>query len=515
MALEHAIRSERAGAPNLTAKREVTMRHSGRLQPSRAEAKAARAVVALAALFLAGSAGLPGAHAQSSGKCTVTGDKVASPASIRLGDTVQVRLTLRADCPDAEFRAADIVLTVDQSYSMVNNGKLRAAQDAAKRFVDKTDLALQRVSLVTFYERGEVAVGLTSDAQALFRAIDTIPIRAGTNVMDAIDVGQQELVANGRPGARPVIVLITDGSPNQPSTNPQGSAIRSANAAKAAGTMIITIGLGSGADEDLLKRIASDPSSYYYSPQGSDLDAIYDSIALVVAGAALRDVAVEDDLPTNVELIAGTDAPAATVAGRRLTWLANGLPQDGLTWEYELRPTAIGTYPTNVRAEATFAESDGVRRTFGFPVPVITVRDPNESRTCGARDVWNVTVHSFPDTVGISSAGPPRGCNLAFDGGDWIVGTTYRIPDLNYELTDATGVKVLFKGTSVPGPGRVDQRLFISVCQPPPYRLRLLTGELNGYALCPNGPVEREITLRDFNPRVYQRTQVSYGFVRE
>lgn len=484
------------------------------LPPART-APAMRVLVASMAVLLLGASVAPGVAAQSAGSCIVTGDKVASPASLRLGETVQVRLTLKAECPDAEFRAADIVIAIDQSYSMVNNGKLRAAQDAAKRFIEKTDLTLQRVSLVTFFERGEVAVGLTGDEQALFRAIDAISIKAGTNVMDALDVAQQELQTNGRPGTRPVIVLITDGSPNQPSTNPQGSAIRSANAAKAAGTMIISIGLGSGADEDLLKRIASDPSSYYYSPQGSDLDAIYDSIALVVAGAALRDVVLQDDLPANVELVGGSDAPSAAVTGRRLEWQANGLPQDGLTWIYELRPTAIGTYPTNVRAEATYAESDGVRRSFTFPVPVITVRDPNESRTCGARDVWNVTVHSFPDTVGISTAGPPRGCNLSFDGGDWIVGTTYRIPDLTYELTDATGVNVLFKGTSVPGPGRVDQRLFMSVCQPPPYRLRLLTSELNGYVLCPNGPVEREITLRDFKPRVYQRTQVSFGFIRQ
>lgn len=485
----------------------------------RTNRRLARPIAGLAIVAAACLAATPGelapVVAQTAGQCTVTGDKVVSPASIRLGETVQVRLTLRAECPQAEFRAADIVIAIDQSYSMVNNGKLRAAQDAAKRFVEKTDLALQRIGLVTFYERGDVAVGLTDDEAALFRAIDGIAIKAGTNVQDAIDVAQQELSANGRPGARPVIVLITDGSPNQPSTNPQGAALRSANAAKAAGTMIISIGLGSGADEDLLKRIASDPASYYFSPQGSDLDAIYDSIALVVAGAVLRDIVLEDDLPANVELVAGTDAPAATVAGRRLSWTANGLPVGGLTWIYELRPTAIGTYPTNVRAEAAFAETDGVRRTFMFPVPVITVRDPNEARTCGGRDVWYVTVHSFPDTVGISTAGPPRGCNLSFDGGDWVVGTTYRIPDLTYELTDVTGVNVLSRGTSVPGPGRVDQRLFLSACQPPPYRLRLLTSELGGYVLCPNGPAEREITLRDFNPRVYQRTLVSFGFLRD
>jgi hypothetical protein len=61
----------------------------------------------------------------------------------------------------------------------------------------------------------------------------------------------------------------------------------------------------------------------------------------------------------------------------------------------------------------------------------------------------------------------------------------------------------------------VDQRLYIRVCDPPPYRLRLVTGDLAGYSLCPNSPTERIITLKDFRPRAFQRTEVRFGYIRQ
>jgi hypothetical protein len=120
-------------------------------------------------------------------------------------------------------------------------------------------------------------------------------------------------------------------------------------------------------------------------------------------------------------------------------------------------------------------------------------------------------VHSFPDSVGVSSTGVP-GCNNRFDSGDWPLGSSRRLPNLEYELTDKDG-NVLFRGNGVPGAGRVDQWLYIRVCTPPPYTLRLLTEALDGYELCPNSPEEREITLRDFRPQVFQRTEELFGYM--
>ena len=188
--------------------------------------------------------------------------------------------------------------------------------------------------------------------------------------------------------------------------------------------------------------------------------------------------------------------------GKRLTWQHGVVPSDGLSWVYQVKPTEAGTYYTNDLAEAEYLDVDGERKIFTSPA-ADHGRDPKPKGLL-RRETWTVMVHSFPDTVGVSSTSVPRGCNLNFDSGDWATGTAYRLPDLEYELTDASGVNVLYRGKGVPGPGRVDQRLYISTCEPPPYKIRLLTTELNGYATCPNGPPELDITIRNFRPKVYR-----------
>lgn len=475
---------------------------------------ASLALVLVTGLGAASAAPVSQGEPSEEGSCQVTGDKVASPTKVKLGETVQIRLTLEPNCPEAQFRKADIILAVDGSFSMLNNNKLSDAQKAARSFVSNTDLSLQRIGIVHFFERSVVLIGLSDDEADINRAIDQIGVRSGTNIEEAIDTSQAELDANGRPDALPVMILITDGSPNQPSSNPQGAALRAANSAKLLGTEIYSIGLGAGAAEDLLLQIASDPSKYYFAPQGADLEDVYNSIALVVAGGGLRELDLRDDLSAKVDLVADTGVPEPDgIVGKRLSWQHGVVPSDGLTWVYQVKPTEAGTFVTNDLAEAEYLDVDGERKIFTFPQPEITVEDP-KPKSCSIRDTWTVMVHSFPDTVGVSTTSVPRGCNLNFDSGDWATGTAYRLPDLEYELTDASGVNVLYRGTSSPGPGRVDQRLYISTCEPPPYKLRLLTTELNGYATCPNGPPEREITIRDFRPKVYRRTQVRFGFTR-
>ena len=449
---------------------------------------------------------------QAPDTCIVTGTKTASPARIRLGQTVQIRLTLESTCPEAEARTADIMLAIDQSRSMLEAGKLTAAKDAARAFVMATDLTEQRVGVVGFYGSADVRQELTDDQSDLLSAIDGIAIASGTNLSAAIDTAQAELDARGRDDAIDVIILMTDGDPNSPISNPITAALRSANAAKLSGTVIYSIGLGTDVTEDLLVQIASSEENYFFAPGTSELEAIYAAIALVVGATAVRDVGLDDVLSRDVDLVAGSSLPAATVTGRTLEWAAGAIPSIGLEWTYEVTPKRVGSYPTNDSAEATYLDIDGEIRTFEFPRPMITVLEP-EPPTCGARDSWTVLVHSFPDTVGVSSSAP-RGCNLRFDSGDWATGIYYRLPSLEYVLTDETGTTELARSSGVYSAGKVDQRLYFRVCQAPPYKLRLVTTELDGYKLCPNAPVERLITLRDFRPRSYRSTQERFGFIR-
>jgi hypothetical protein len=447
--------------------------------------------------------------------CVINGDKVASPVRVLLGETAQIRLMLDPECPPAVYRKADIVLVIDRSLSMSEDNKMTAAKAAARAFVDTTDLGLHRIGLVSFASDVFVSpIGLSADRAKILQAIDDIEIRPGTNIASAIDSAQDLLDSDGRAEAISVLILLSDGSPNAPSPDPRAAAVVSANFSKLAGTTIFSIGFGSDADEDLMGSLSSGSQNYYYAPGADGLKAIYEQIAVVVGTSVVRDVVLVDDLSADVNFVAGSAVPTAEVGGKRLTWKAGLLPSDGLAWVYEVLPTRVGTYPTNDRAAATFTNADGSAGQFVFPVPQITVVDPNESKTCTDPDSWTVMVHAFPDFVGVSAVNY-IGCNNRFDSGDWFGGTYPRLPSLEFQLVESATGKVLATGNAQSAPGRVDQRVNLRACQPPPYKLRLASADLGGYDLCPNSPGERTITARDFKRSgAYKSTEKRFGFVR-
>ena len=475
----------------------------------------------LAGLLLAGLLGLaPAATSlaeplrQGEG-CTIGGTKTATPARIKLGESVKITLKLTPQCPPATFRAADIVVVMDVSRSMQDDGKIDAAKKAAKTFVQVTDLSVHRMGLIFFAGNPVSVQDLTTDASALIKKIDQVTLSSGTNISAALDAAKAMLDTQGRPGVLPVIILMSDGAPNMPTTgDPERLSIMSANAARVAGIEVFAIGLGRDAAEGLMLQLVTSPSHYFSSPDNAQLEQIYRDIAHIVGDVGIRDLALDDDLSADVTLEPNTPAPATTsVTGRRLTWQSALLASAATTeWNYYVKPTRLGTYPTNDKAVATYRDVDGVTRQFEFPKPLVTVLDPRDIPPCNSPNPWVVAVYSFPDAVGVGGALNGLGCNNQFDSGDWFLGTQFALPHLEYELTDETGQQVLFRAKGVPGPGRVDQRLQMRACVAPPYKLRLTTTDLAGYQLCPNSPAERLITARDF--RGFKYRQERYGLVR-
>jgi hypothetical protein len=494
---------------------------AGRQSKGALIAAGALALVALAALVPVVSPVRAAALNQVPERCTITGTKTALPARVLRGDPVEIRLRIKPSCPGETFRDVDLVMVIDQSRSMAEAAggagtqtKETAAKTAAKTFVD-TALATgrTRVALVTFGGSANLGIGLSTDAVAIKRAVDSFPLLSGTNISAGIDMAFNDvLTPNARAGAIKVIIVMSDGAPNAPAPNPDTAAVRSANAARLGGTQLYAIGLGSDRDDDLLKRVAGSASNYYPSPTGSDLEQVYRSIALLVGNFAVQNMVLDDDLSGYVQYIPGSARPEAEVAGSRLTWKANLIPEQGFTMTYRVTAMRVGTWPTNDKAVATFINADGKPDSYTFPKPQITiVEPPPEGPTCTGTNWWTLAIHSFPDSVGISG-GSATGCNNRFDGGDWLAGTGKPLPKLEYEIKDAAG-KTIFRSQGVPGPGRVDQRIYARVCVPPPYTVRLLTTNLGGYGLCSNLAAERRITLRDFRPASARRTELRFGYV--
>jgi RHS repeat-associated protein len=165
-----------------------------------------------------------------------------------------------------ESQIQDVMLVIDRSGSM-SNGPIDDAKSAAKSFISQLDLAIDQVGLVSFADTARLDYALTTNGGAVRSAIGSLVASGGTAIGAGINAAQAQLSAGARSGSQPIMVVLSDG---QSGDNPIGAA----NAAKAAGTRIISIALGS-ADTATMSAIASSPSDYYYASTSDGLSDNY------------------------------------------------------------------------------------------------------------------------------------------------------------------------------------------------------------------------------------------------
>lgn len=105
-----------------------------------------------------------------------------------------------------EQAPVDVVLALDTSNS-VRGEKLRRLLEAARLLVAEVD-ARDRVGLLTFNERVMERVPLTEDISQVATALTLVTAEGATSLFDAVFAA---LVSRHRPGARPVVLLFSDG----------------------------------------------------------------------------------------------------------------------------------------------------------------------------------------------------------------------------------------------------------------------------------------------------------------
>lgn len=212
---------------------------------------------------------------------------------------IYMPILLKESCNE-QWVYSDVVLVMDMSLSMnqsVGGGrtKLSAALDAGRRFVALMDFEpdaagrSDRVAVVGFNAEAWVAAGLTNDAVSLGGAIDSLPTRQAryTRLDLGFDAGLDVLrPALGTTNTTPVIVLLTDGLPDQVPPDPSDGTVettvrKAAQRAKDSGVRVYTIGLGLPIDLNapLLRDCATSPAAYFQTPDPETLATIYTQIA--------------------------------------------------------------------------------------------------------------------------------------------------------------------------------------------------------------------------------------------
>ncbi len=180
----------------------------------------------------------------------------------------EMRVTV--DCP-SEFVPLDVVLVIDASGSM-GGERIVNAKLAAQQFIS-TLLFEDAVSVASFTSVGTIRINLTTDHAAAATAVDGIGGGGGTAINSGITAAAQVLSSQGRAGALPVIILLSDGGSSY------SAAVSAAQSAHAAGFRLISVGLGAGTNENLMADIASSRADYFFAASGTDLPTLYDGLA--------------------------------------------------------------------------------------------------------------------------------------------------------------------------------------------------------------------------------------------
>lgn len=187
--------------------------------------------------------------------------------------------------PRTYLNPLDVMLLIDRSGSMGSEGKMDAAKNAAKMFVDLMRTR-DKIGVVDFDDVASLTRSLTQiDADRTVitdtkEAIDGLFPRNYTSIGGALLEGHQELNAKGADDPVRTMILLSDGLEN---SSPY---VRDVLSDIVDDQIVVhTVGLGSNADQDLLHTIAKQTGGEYrFSPSAKQLQEIYNAISAKVYG---------------------------------------------------------------------------------------------------------------------------------------------------------------------------------------------------------------------------------------
>ncbi|WP_435925839.1 IPT/TIG domain-containing protein [Paenibacillus sp. DYY-L-2] len=365
----------------------------------------------------------------------VTVSKTVSPTSITTEEEALVTLNITGTPPVNVIRPNDVVLIIDRSGSMSDENKMQAAIDSAKGFVDLMDLTKHRVGVVDYSSDTSISsFPLTTDKTAVKNYINGLRAGGSTATGDAIKMARQ-LLADHRPDAQPVIVLMTDGDATQPSKNPYEYALENAAQAKDEGIVFYTIALllsnanpNTSGPNLLLKEMATTSHHHHFVLGSVGLADIYAAIVQEIGLASAYDVIVKDIVSPEFEIVPGSydnNIPKPVVEGNTLRWDFLELKKDVLTFTYKIRHKEgqlTGTFPVSaVDSSIIYKDYTGAQRkllipavnlTVAYPKPTIEKVEPDSGYVQGGETVVITGTNFRPNPI--VKFGPTQASNVQY-----------------------------------------------------------------------------------------------------
>lgn len=303
-------------------------------------------------------------------------EKSIHPSSVQPGEEVTITITLHAVSsicgPEVVGKPLDVVLVIDHSGSMEDfvstllgmQSKLVNAKEAAKAFVDEMNMTNDRVALVQFDDYASLLQSLSHDPIAVKSSIEGITGGGGTSIDAGLRMAHEELASNGRIDAALVTIILSDG------LSDLTSAVNEAKSAQADGIRIISVGIGSDVDQNLMRQIASSPADYHFSPDTSDLQEIYVAIAQQIREfATATNIQIDHTFdPTKIEVIPDSISDGGILTGETtqntVYWNLDTLSEEPRSVSYRARVRQGGQFFADVRDQVEYTLCEQEARAF-------------------------------------------------------------------------------------------------------------------------------------------------------
>ena len=171
------------------------------------------------------------------------------------------------------FTGVSVALVVDESGSMRSNGRMDAARDAIRQFINEMG-PYDRTAIVGFNggANAKVHQSMTSDKVLLFKAVESLKDSGNTNINTGAKLGVQQIIGETNPTT---VIIFSDGENGSESVTTS----QVADLANSLNTSIYSIGVETTGSNTVLKNLADQTGGTYTdAPSASQLSEIYTTI---------------------------------------------------------------------------------------------------------------------------------------------------------------------------------------------------------------------------------------------